>query len=162
MKLLFCYSEHFASKILMDVLSEPCSHVAVEYTEGGIAYVIDSTLDGLRLQYGPKFHETWTVYDSISFPHDNLAIENCLSHEKAWYDIPAYCYFVVRVILLKLIRIPLPKKNAWAQKNMFICTEIAGFFMEDLKEDLAMSTPFQLLQFLKITKEGANATQKRV
>jgi len=149
---LFSYSKKIGSTAIRKFqlpltkyknIKEVPSHTSVRV--GSVVY--ESTFEGVRA----TTFESWITRNIIiqALPignADKIHMDRitCLFGRK--YDYAGLFYFAWRIILLKLFKMPLPKKNKWHKMNKYFCTEILSVFTE---KDYQMSAPVQIMEELR-------------
>lgn len=168
MKILFVCSDKIGSKIIRWGLGEPVSHVAVEFSSEHLIY--HSYGSGINVIEPYEFYEHNHVVASISLNiasdkeiHSNF-IASIPPIQK--YDYLGLLYFAWRGFLKKFFKIPLPRLNAWQERENFLCTELDYILCNTLAEkigimllpenlDIAMVSPWQLFKLMQ-TKIAVN------
>jgi hypothetical protein len=129
MRLLFCYSDKIGSRVIRWALQEEVSHVAVEFDSG---LVVEATLTGIRLDWSTNFRSNHCI--PYEFP---TIMELEAEGQLVWmsnlmalfvgqkYDYAAFVYLAWRVLLLRVLGLPIPGRNKWNKKGRFMCTELA-------------------------------------
>ncbi len=163
MRLLFVKADKIGSKIIRWGLSEPASHVAVEFETSDLVY--HSYVIGIRAATKRHFHETYDVVSSVRFNLSPTEDRECFNDffdsipDKQNYDYPALIYFGWRAFLKKYFNRDFPRFNDWQKTEGFLCTE-ATYLLADVlarrlgimilpeDKDLAMVTPSQLYTLL--------------
>lgn len=153
MKIIFTKSTKILSKIIMDLTTEPVSHVAIDF--GWV--VIQSNLLGVHIEWAKNFKKHSEVVFSLSPAkrQSHLVLANKMSkqlekYEFSMYDYGALLFFGFSLMLRKYLKIPLPKSNLWQSSGMFICTEWVETVVSEKTDP--MLTPFKL--YLKLKDSG--------
>lgn len=155
-KFMFTKSHAPLSLLIMWGLDEPCSHFSIVFDE---KIVFHSNLLGAHLKWFKNFVKSSTPVFQLEWeaPLDfqEALYQEIEDVEGNWYDFLAFFYFCWRAFLRKLFKIPFPKKNAWSNSKMMLCTAIAmtcqkqGLIPADV--DLEMISPFQVYEHLKMS-----------
>lgn len=156
MKLLWVRSDAIGSRIITWGTGSISSHFAVEYK--GI--VVHSYLIGVHATLASKFHSSYNVVHGLQFDLPTVVIDRIwdgMLQKKCgeFYDYPALAYWVVAAVAKKFFRVPLPKQNAWQNKDWSLCTEVARGISNNLPDrplkhvDLAMVLPDELYSILE-------------
>ena len=163
MRLLFVRADKIGSRIIRWGLSEPASHVAVEFNTSDLVY--HSYVIGIRAATKRHFHANYDVVSSVSFNLTEDQDRKCFTDffdsipVKQSYDYPALMYFGWRAFLKKYFNHDFPRFNTWQKTEGFLCTEATYLLAEVLAQrlgimilpedkDLAMVTPSQLYALL--------------
>jgi hypothetical protein len=121
----------------MRVTKEPVSHCALEI--GG--YVIHSDFLGVRAEESSVFRGRVEVVHEVSVPDNYPLVLSKFSGarvRKAGYDLGAFVYLGLRLLLPKLV----PKKNLWQSSGMYLCTEWVTHVLDGKADSLI--TPYKL------------------
>lgn len=141
MRLLFVRSNAILSRAICAATGEPASHVALESKW----VVLHSTHKGVHLELRKNFRRKYEVVAEVEVAEINL--ERLSDMEGRGYDFGAFAFFMWAMFMARVFNRPLPKRNAWAANDAFLCVEVARVpGTEGL--DLAMMTPWRLYQHL--------------
>lgn len=168
MKILFVQSNLIGSKIIRWGLEEPVSHVAIEFSDGNLIY--HSYGSGIRVIQPDEFYKHNVVVASITL--NTASDKDIHAHflkslpPRQRYDYFGLLYFAWRGFLRKSFKIPLPRFNAWQERENFLCTELDYILCNTLAEkigimllpenhDIAMVSPWQLFKLMQ-TKIAVN------
>ena len=159
MEFIWTKSSAFGSKVIRWGLDEPVSHFAIRCNK----FIIESDFDGFSIESIYKFENSKRKIELTLKPKDiskemediilTKLIELFRDQE---YDFGAYGYFAYRAFLRKFFRIPLPKKNLWADNQKPLCTGVAEaiqiikpeWFSEEIKE-FDIVSPYSLYKNMK-------------
>jgi hypothetical protein len=144
-KILFAKTELAASKIIMRLTGEDCSHCAVGWGD----YVIHSDFLGVRSISLEQFLQSHTIVHALEFPDEvSQLLATFAKYDRSLYDFGAFFY-----VGLRLIFPALPKKNLWRTSGMFLCTEwvetVLGLDLDP------MMTPYKL--YLQLQEKAPRA-----
>jgi hypothetical protein len=162
MKLLFTKSGAPLSLLIRWGLKQDCSHFVVEFEKLGL--VFHSNLLGVHIQWANHFLESATIVHSLTFPmgiEEESTLFSSMAEltEGSPYDFTAFAYFMWRGLLWRIFKVPFPKKNPWAEKGDFLCTEIAEILPLSIRpadEDFGMISPELLFNQLSNLHPEAN------
>lgn len=164
MKLLAVRADKIGSKIIQWGTKEPASHLAVSVFDAPTVFHSYGT--GIVRIPENQFFQIYEVVDEVNLPlsmrqeKDAHIYMREVSGTTNSYDYPALAYFAFRATLHKFFGTRYPLVNRWQTTEGYICTEVAYPVAEIYAEltgkmilpddrDLAMVTPYQLLQHVK-------------
>lgn len=160
MKLLWTKSNNIGSRLIQWGTGGDCSHFAVCFDDrpGGYGLVFHSSMVGANLDFLGSFQGNHQIVHCLEPSQEldeekiYLALVSRFNHKP--YDKLAYLYFALRVLGLKLFRIPLPSRNIWGNKDFLLCTEMgqalkdAGVpHMPDIQDYGMISPPSLFINF---------------
>lgn len=146
---LFSYSNKIGSKVIrifqksltkIKFIKNIPSHTSVLI--GNIVY--ESSFEGIRATTFDSWIAHNIVVNKLPLNEVNqLHMDRIIALFGKKYDYAGLFYFAYRIILLKLLRLPLPKKNKWHRINKYFCTEVLSIFTE---KDYQMKSPVQIME----------------
>ena len=159
MKIVWVRSNKLFSKLIMWVLEEPVSHMAIVFDN---KIVFHADLMGVRLAWYPTFLKTHQVVEEIDFDlslQDEEEVYQSIitANDGKPYDYGAFAYFTYRGLLRKCFGTPLPEKNPWGSEDRYLCDEMVEvlpdwIIPQSVKEvDIGMKSPWQVYLLLKAT-----------
>ncbi len=154
MKLLFTKNNLPLSRLICWAFGEPCSHFAIAFDN---RVVFHSNLKGCNVQWLASFLKCSSVVYTIpldtTLAQEESVYQKCIAVDGKPYDFGAFFFLCLDVILFKLFKIPLQKKNLFASDNSFICVELAECLSPVLPipKELASTSPYNL--YLQLFKE---------
>jgi len=150
MRILFTTSDLCFSKLVRNITDEPVSHTAVELDCG---VVVHSNWLGVLLEPSNKFRNKVSVIRELKpvVPmEDSKIIRKYAECQHDWYDVGAFFFLGISLMLRSKFGVPLPKSNLWQSTGMYLCTEWTTEIV-DGKED-GMITPWKY--YLKLQDSG--------
>jgi len=157
MKIIETKSHSILSILIRWAFGSKGSHILFSFDND--RWVVHSNLLGVNIRLFKNYIKKCTIVDQLEYDMDPEAEEmifQALLSETSEddYDWPGFAYFTWRALLYKALHIPLPKRNAWGQAHMEICTEMIGRlprWITDLPEgvDLGMTTPDEAMRILR-------------
>lgn len=156
MKIIWTKSTKPLSLLIRWVFNEPVSHVAFVFDH---KLVIHSNLLGVNLQWFNTFKKHCEIvyckeYD-LTLEQEEEIYQGLLdTYDGASYDWGAFIFLAYRGLLWRLFNIPIPNKNPWAHKGMFLCDELVTVLPPWLVElpndvDFGIMTPYKVYNILK-------------
>ncbi len=159
MKLVWTKSRLVFSQIIRGQLGQDCSHFALVFNSPAGGLMFQSNLLGAHTTFFKSALKSMTVVHSLDLPlsteEENAVWDEAVDlFDGQPYDWGAFFYFCWRVILKKVFRRPIPKKNAWARDNQNLCVELFNIVkkytsLKDVEIDTPMTAPHELYLLLK-------------
>jgi hypothetical protein len=147
MQLLFVKQNALLSRLICWFLKEPVSHIAIHFH----GLVIHSTHMGVHITFHHNFIKQYKVIEKYDFVTTKSFYEKLVRIEGKPYDFIALAFFVMRVVLNKMIGLKMPKHNSWNHANAYLCLELAD--LPETKDiDLTITTPHQVYLHLMSKK----------
>jgi len=135
---IFTSNDDFMSNLIKWTTQEPISHVALRIGDD----VIHSIASGLKKQSYASFCQEYNIFDEIQMERVIINIPK-YSPE---YDMGAFLFLGLCLILRRYLKIPLPKSNLWQVTGMYLCSEFVSKMIFD--QERSMLTPGGLYKLL--------------
>lgn len=166
MKLVWTKSNMILSTLIRWGLDVDCSHFILVFETPGGGLCFESNLLGTHPKFWRNDEKTLTVVHQLKL---DLPIE---VEDRVWdvvvdkydgkaYDFGAFAYFSWRAVLKKVLKIPMPAKNKWANSGAYLCDEVYMALVDagalpDLDIDTAISSPHDV--YVKLSSHLNQAT----
>lgn len=106
--------------------------------------VYESTFEGVRATLFSSWVTRNNIVSKLPIGEVNKSrMEAIVDIFGKKYDYAGLFYFAYRIILFKIFKCALPKKNKWHKMNKYFCTEVISIFTG---KDYQMMAPVQIME----------------
>ena len=144
------------SKLIRWMFNEPVSHFSIIFDN---RLVFHSNLLGAHTEWLSRFEKKSKIIYRIdlftNLEQEEKIYKNILNtfDRPISYDWGGFLFFAIHSIFYKFLKRPMPKRNLWSDKDLYLCEEMITMVQDLLNihpyQDLSIITPYQLFRTIR-------------